>query len=119
MEEKFGPVDYQQLEETIKAMEAAGLCTFVAGRGGQPNRIIWKYSLRDIGKAAKEGKPFEPGKPLAPAAPKEPVKLKFKPHVERKVALYLQEGHNLVKYEISNTQATIDTIKSLLEKLKV
>lgn len=41
--------------ETFKAMEKAGLGALVFGRGSNPTRFIWNYSLKWVGDAATKG----------------------------------------------------------------
>ncbi len=59
--DQFGSeVDEAQLVDTFKKMESLGLGSLVNGRGGKPSRFVWKYSLRDVAKAARgEIKPEE------------------------------------------------------------
>lgn len=56
----------------FKKLQDAGVGSIVFGRGSNPNRFVWNYSLRDIAKTA-----FEKDKkaPIAPA-PGEPIKAK-------------------------------------------
>ncbi len=49
----YGQIDHNQLVETFQTMENLGLGSLISGRGGKPSRFIWKYSLRDVARAAK------------------------------------------------------------------
>jgi hypothetical protein len=45
----------EEFVDTFKAMEKAGLGSLVYGRGNNPNRFIWNYSLKWVGEAASRG----------------------------------------------------------------
>lgn len=52
----------------FKKLQDAGVGSIVFGRGSNPNRFVWNYSLRDIAKAA-----FEKDKKAIAPAPSQPA----------------------------------------------
>lgn len=51
------PVDDDDMVQTFKSLEDAGLGALVIGRNGNPSRFVWDYNLKEVAKAALEGKP--------------------------------------------------------------
>lgn len=56
-----------------EALQAQGVGSIVHGRGGNPTRFVWSYSLREVAKAAIEGKDLN-ATPVVNPAPRPMIK---------------------------------------------
>lgn len=53
LEDKYGTINEDELLQTFKGLEQAGMGSLIVGRKKTKTRFIWNYSLRDVAKLAK------------------------------------------------------------------
>lgn len=134
--EKYGKIDHEQLEDVFKRMESLGMGSLVIGRDDKPTRFVWKYSLREVAKAAEAGRMpkkeipnFRIPKPLPKVGvTKETVSngmkpmgnLPFKKEIpgeagSAKIDIFLLDDGRLKRYRVGG--ANLVVLKSILDDL--
>lgn len=121
LELKYGTIDENQLLETFKALENAGMGSLIMSRKKDRTRFAWNYSLKDVARMSKgeisKNEAYKISKPQRRlVVPKvQPRMVKPEPKVETVDVLVIDNGR-AEKYSIPVDR--IDIFKTFVNSLK-